>query len=135
MILSDAVLLSLVGPNPVFGRLGVATSVVVVAEHTGPVIVLASKVTVPGSCANRRPFKEAPVFIALTPLSAKILPIKEVVVARVAELPIRHHTLQGSPPVTDEPGEVISVDTVLKTQTPEPVRFKFPLNVKLLVEQ
>jgi hypothetical protein len=61
--------------------------------------------------------------------------MNEVVVSRVAELPILHHTLQGSPPVTDEPGDVMSVDTVLKIQTPDPVRVRFPLSEKLLVEQ
>ena len=68
-------------------------------------------------------------------VSAKIFPMNEVVVSSVAELPTLHHTLQGSPPVTDEPGDVIRVDTVLKIQTPDPVRFRFPDNVKLLVEQ
>jgi hypothetical protein len=98
-------------------------------------MVLAFNVTVPAACAKTRPFKIAPAFRAVVPLSAKILPINDVVVPRVAELPIRHHTLQGSPPVTDEPDDVISVDTVLKIQTPEPVRVRFPLSVKLLVEQ
>lgn len=129
-----------VEPTPVFGRPGVPPPSSdepspVAAAHTGPVMVLESSVTVPASCANSRPFKVAPVFIALTPSSAKILPMKEVVVSKVAELPILHQTLQGSPPVTDEPGEVMSVDTVLKIQTPDPVRFRFPLSEKLLVEQ
>ena len=105
------------------------------ATQFGPEMVFPSKVTVPAVCTKSRPFKVAPVFRALTPLSAKIFPINEVVVPRVTELPTLHHTLQGSSPVTDEPGEVISVDTVLKIQTPDPVRFKFPDSEKLLVEQ
>jgi hypothetical protein len=73
--------------------------------------------------------------MALTPFKARMFPMNDVVVSSVTELPILHHTLQGSPPVTDEPGEVISVDTVLKIQTPDPVRLRFPLSEKLLVEQ
>jgi hypothetical protein len=68
-------------------------------------------------------------------VSARILPMNAVVVSRVAELPTLHHTLQGSPPVIEEPGDVMRVDTVLKIQTPDPVRVKFPVNEKLLVEQ
>jgi len=102
--------------------------------HVGPVIVLPSKVTVAADRPKNRPSKVAPVFIALTPFCDITVPINEVVVSRVVELPIRHHTLQGSPPVTDEPGEVMSVDTVLKIQTPEPTRVRFPLSEKLLVE-
>src|SRR6202035_4811307 len=99
-------------------------------------MVLAFSVTVPADSAKTRPFKVAPVFKAVVPFCAIIVPINDVVVSRVAELPILHQTLQGSPPVTDEPGDVIIVDTVLKIQTPEdPVRVRFPLNVKLLVEQ
>lgn len=64
-----------------------------------------------------------------------MLPMNEVVVASVAELPILHQTLQGSPPVTDDPGEVIRVETVLKIHTPEPVSLKLPDSEKLLVEQ
>lgn len=119
----------------VVGVVVVVVVVGVVAAHVGPEIVLASNVTVPAACAKTRPFKVAPVCKAVTPLSAKIFPMNEVVVLRVAELPILHHTLQASPPVTDEPGDVMSVDTVLKIQTPEPVRFRFPLSEKLLVEQ
>ena len=103
------------------------------AVQFGPEIVLDCSDTWP-VCARTRPFKVAPVFMVME-VSAKILPINDVVVSRVAELPILHHTLQGSPPVTDEPGDVMRVDTVLKIQTPDPVSFKFPVNEKLLVEQ
>lgn len=115
---------------------GVSESPVVsVAAHVGPLIVLLSRVTVPASRANTRPSNVAPLFRAVVPFRARIFPIKDVVVSRVAELPILHHTLHGSPPVTDEPGDVIMVDTVLNIQTPDPVRFRLPLSVKLLVEQ
>ena len=98
-------------------------------------MVLSSSVTVAAASPKKRPFKVAPVFMALTPFCDMIVPANEVVVSRVVELPILHHTLQGSPPVTDEPGDVISVDTVLKIQTPDPLRVRFPLSEKLLVEQ
>ena len=74
--------------------------------------------------------------MTLSVLAITIFPINDVVVSRVAALPILHHTLHGSPPVTDEPGEVISVDTVLKIQTPDvPVRVKFLVSKKLPSEQ
>jgi hypothetical protein len=144
----EELLLSL-GPIPVFGNFGVAEPEELLPElepeelpppegaaaHVGPVMVLAFKVTVPADSAKTRPFRVAPVFKAVVPFCAMIVPINDVVVPRVAELPIRHHTLQGSPPVTDEPGDVIIVDTVLKIQTPDPVRVRFPESEKLLVEQ
>jgi len=98
-------------------------------------MVLSSNVSVPAACTKIRPFNVAPVFMALTPFNAKTFPSNEVVVSSVTELPILHHRLQGSPPVTDEPGDVISVETVLKIQTPDPVSVRFPLSEKLLVEQ
>ena len=96
-------------------------------------IVLESSVTAP-VWARARPFNLAPVFRPMD-VSARIFPIKEVVVPRVAELPILHQTLQGSPPVTEEPGDVMSVETVLNIHTPDPTRFRFPVSEKLLVEQ
>ena len=142
-------LVFLSGPTPVFGKVGTTAADEPVPEplpplpllpppevaHVGPVMVLACSVNVPADSAKTRPFKVAPVFKAVVPFWAMIVPINDVVVSRVAELPIRHQTLQGSPPVTDEPGDVMMVDTVLKIQTPEPVRVRFPDNVKALVEQ
>jgi hypothetical protein len=133
-------------PKPVFGAPGVVVDELLlllllllleelVVAQVGPVIVLASSVTVPADSAKTRPSRVAPVSRAVTPFCAIIVPINEVVVPKVAELPTRHHTLQGSPPVTDEPDDVMSVDTVLKIQTPDPVRVRFPLSEKLLVEQ
>jgi hypothetical protein len=114
---------------------GVETGVGLVAApaQVGPEMVLASNVTSP-VCARARPFNVAPLR-SQTDVSAKIFPINEVVVSRVAELPTLHHTLQGSPPVTDEPVDVVSPDTVLKIQTPDPVRFKFLVSKKLPEEQ
>lgn len=133
------------GPIPVLGSLGTAAVDEPAPEdellpppedaQVGPVIVLAFSVTVAADSPKNRPFKVAPVFIALTPFCDITVPINEVVVSSVVELPILHQTLQGSPPVTDEPGDVMSVDTVLKIQTPDPVRVRFPDSVKLLVEQ
>jgi hypothetical protein len=101
--------------------------------HVGPEIVLVSKVTAP-FCAKARPFRVAPVFMVIE-VSAKIFPINELVVPRVAELPTLHQTLHGSPPVIDELVAAIKVEADLKIQTPEPVRFKFPDNAKLPAEQ
>lgn len=110
--------------------------VVVVVVQVGPVIVLSSKVTLAPDSAKNRPFKVAPVCMALTPVCDKTVPMNEVVVKRVVELPTLHQTLQGSPPVTDEPVAVMSVDTDLKIHTPVfPVRVRFPDSEKALVEQ
>jgi hypothetical protein len=110
--------------------------VVVVVLQIGPVMVLSFNVTVPTLNAKNRPFKVAPEFIAFTPSCEITVPMNEVVVSRVVEEPILHHTLQGSPPVTDEPGDVMSVDTVLKIHTPVfPVRARCPVSKKLPAEQ
>ncbi len=91
-------------------------------------MVLASNVTAP-VCARARPFKLAPVFRVMD-VSARIFPMNLVFVPRVAELPTLHHALHGSPPVTDEPDDVMSVDADLKIQTPDPARVRFPLSAK-----
>ena len=110
--------------------------VVVVVVQVGPVIMLSSKDTLAPDSAKNRPFKVAPVCIALAPVCDKTVPMNEVVVARVVELPTLHQTLQGSPPVTVEPVDVMSVDTDLKIHTPVfPVRVRFPDSEKALVEQ
>jgi hypothetical protein len=118
----------------------VAELVVVVSgvAHVGPVMVLESNVRVPADPTKTRPFKVAPVFRAVVSATSctKIFPSNEVFVPRVAALPILHHRLQGSPPVTDERDDVISVVTVLKIQTPDdPVRVRFPVSKKLPAEQ
>ena len=98
-------------------------------------MVFESRVSVPALSTKIRPFSVALVCIALAPFCATMVPMNEVVVSSVTELPTLHQTAQGSPPVTEEPGDVISVDTVWKIQSPDPTRFRFPLSEKLLVEQ
>ena len=109
--------------------------VVVVVVQVGSVMVLSFNVTVPALSAKNRPSKVAPDCIALTPFSDITVPMNDVVELRVVELPTLHHTLQGSPPVTLAPVDVINVDPVLKIQTPDPVRFRVVVIEKLLSEQ
>ena len=94
----------------------------------GPVMVLVSNVTAP-VCARARPFKLAPCCRPMD-VSARIFPINEVLVPRVAELTTRHHTLHGSPPTTLAVPEVMRVDADLKIQTPDPLRVSVPDNAK-----
>ena len=108
---------------------------VAVAAGAQPAVetLLLCSVTAP-VCARARPFKSAPVFRVML-VSARIFPLNEVVVSRVADEATLHHTLHGSPPVTDEPGDVISVDnTDLKIQTPDPLSVKFPVSMKALAQ-
>jgi hypothetical protein len=115
------------------GVLVAGTGVLAPAEQAVVVIVLLSRVTAP-FCASARPSNVAP-FSREIDVRARMLPTNEVVVSRVAELPIRHQTSQGSPPVTDESGDVKRADAVLKTQTPEPERVRLPVSKKLPPEQ
>jgi hypothetical protein len=103
------------------------------STQLGPNIVFPFSDTAP-VWARARPFILAPVFKVIE-TKARIFPSNEVLVSKVAELPTCHQTLQGFPPVTDEPDEVSNVDAALNIHTPEPIRFKFPLSEKLLVEQ
>ena len=116
----------------VFVFVGVRVAVAVGATAQIREMLLVANVTAP-VCARARPFKLAPVFRPID-VDARIFPMNAVVVSRVAELPTLHHTLHGSPPVTDEPGDVISVDADLKIQTPDPVRVRFPLKVKAVAQ-
>jgi len=102
------------------------------AEQFGPVMTLESRVTAP-VCARARPSRLALVFRAMD-VRARMFPMKEVVVSIVAELPTRHHTLHGSPPETDEPGDVMSVDADLKIHTPDPLSVRFPVSVKAVAQ-
>ena len=91
--------------------------------------MLVSNVTAP-FCARARPFKFAPL-VSVMDAKARIFPLNSEAVPSVAELPTLHHTLHGSPPVTDEPDDVISVESDLKIQTPDdPVRVRFPVSAK-----
>jgi hypothetical protein len=105
------------------------TGVVVPAgAQGGPLKVLLSSVTEP-VCARARPFTLAPV-CTLMDVEAKMLPIHDVLVPRVAELTTRHHTWHGSPPETLAPPEVTRSDADLKIQTPDPARVSAPDNLK-----
>lgn len=120
------------------GDVGVGVGVEVgAAAQLGPVMVFEFSVTVAPAPAKTRPFSVAPEFRAVVSatLAVTIFPMKVVPEPRVAALPTLHHTLHASPPVTDEPLDVMIVETDLKIQTPEPVRLRFPVRVKLLVEQ
>jgi hypothetical protein len=97
-------------------------------EQFGPVIVLVSSDTWP-VCAMARPFKLAPV-CRLMDVSARIFPMKLVPVPRVPDETSLHQTLQGSPPVTDELLDVVSVAADLKIQTPDPLSVRFPVSRK-----
>jgi hypothetical protein len=122
------------GPAPVFGSFGTTVVELLLPEevdadkHAAPVMVLSSSVTAP-VCAKARPFKLAPVSRVMD-VEARIFPMKEVPVPRVAELTSRHQTLQGSPPVTDESDDVVSVAADLKIQTPDPLRVRFSVSMK-----
>jgi hypothetical protein len=95
------------------------------SAQIGPLMMLESIDTSP-VCARARPFNLAPVS-RLMDVSARIFPMNLVVVWRVAELTTLHHTLHGSPPVTDEPDDVLSSDADLKIQTPDdPLSVRFP---------
>jgi hypothetical protein len=98
------------------------------AAHVGPEMTLLSNVTAP-VWAKARPFKVAPVSKPME-VSARMVPSNEVVVSRVADETTLHHTLHGSPPVTDEPGDVMRDDADLNIQTPDPERVRFPVSVK-----
>jgi hypothetical protein len=63
--------------------------------------------------------------------------MNELPVPRVPDATSLHHTLQGSPPVTDEPEEVVSPEAsaaALKIQTPDPLRVRFPVSRKVLAQ-
>jgi len=134
-----------VGPPGVIVAVGVGVFVGVVAVGVGmvavavggggarqinPVMVLESNVTAP-VCARARPFKLAPV-CRLMDVDARIFPINEVFVPRVAELTTRHHTSQGLSPTTLAVPEVMRVDADLKIQTSvlNPLRVSVPDNSK-----
>src|SRR5687768_9059193 len=130
-----------IGAPPVFGKpliacfvaLGpavgpaVGTAVGSGAVQTGPVIVFEFSVT--AACARARPFRIAPACMLML-VPARILPIREELVKISAAETSLHHTLHGSPPVTDEPADVVSVAADLKIQTPDPLSVRFPVSMK-----
>jgi hypothetical protein len=90
-------------------------------------MALAFNVT--AACAKARPFNLAP-FCMLMLVPARMLPMIEELAKMSALETSLHHTLQGSPPVTDDPADVVSVAADLKIQTPDPLRVRFPVNKK-----
>jgi len=123
-----------VGDGPaVFVAVGTNVSVAVgtgvaAAAQGGLEKVLLSNVTAP-FCAKARPSKLAPVSM-LMDADASILPINDVLVPSVAELPTRHHTLQGFPPTTLALPVVVRELADLKIQTPAPLSVSAPDNAK-----
>jgi hypothetical protein len=106
---------------------------VAAAAHAAFVMVFPCKI-ISVLLAKARPVNVAPVLIVIDEY-ARMFPRNDVVVSRTALLPIPHHILQGSPPVTEEPGDVVRPDTVLKIQTPDPVRVIVPVRRKVPPEQ
>ena len=110
----DESFLLLLGPYPVFGSFGTTVADELLprtdglllgtggllledaaVRHADPVIVLLSNVTAP-VCAKARPFKLAPV-PKLIEVRARMLPINDVFVPRLAELATFHQTLHDEP--------------------------------------
>jgi hypothetical protein len=88
------------------------------ASHTAKETLLVSNVTAPFR-ANTLPDMLTPVFTVIL-ASARIFPLKVVVVPSVAELPTCQNTLQGEALLirtTDDADAVVSVLPILKTQT------------------
>ena len=137
--IDDVVVGVAVGPSVVGVAVGVSVGGAVVgvlvevavavgaAAQIGPKMLLASNVT--AACARARPFKLAPV-CRLILVPARMLPMTEELAKRSAAETSLHHTLHGSPPVTDEPADAVSVAADLKIQTPDPLSVRFPVNRK-----
>ena len=88
------------------------------ALHSVMETMLLSSVTAP-VCAKALPDTLAPVFKVML-VSARMFPMNEVVVPRVAELPTCQNTLQPEPPLmmfTDELLAVVSVLPIWKMKT------------------
>jgi hypothetical protein len=63
-------------------------------------------------------------------VDARIFPMNEVPVPIVPDETSLHHTLHGSPPITEELDDVVSVAADLKIQTPDPLSSRFPVSMK-----
>jgi hypothetical protein len=61
---------------------------------------------------------------------ARIFPMNVVPVPIVPDETSLHHTLHGSPPVTEELDDVVSVEADLKIHTPDPLSVRFPVSWK-----
>ena len=89
----------------------VVVVVAVAAAHVGTLIVLLLRVTAP-VWASSRPCTLAPLF-NVTDVCARIVPTKDVVVPKVAELPTCQKTLHACAPsikTTELPEAVVNVD-------------------------
>jgi hypothetical protein len=129
-------------PTPMLLGLKALTSVGGTAtEHARGVTRLVSIVTAPpppgSSPARALPVTLAPVLRVML-VNARILPMNDVVVPRVAELPTCQKTLHGCPAAplavlitTDEPDPVMRVLTVLNIQTSLAVPERVSVPVKL----
>jgi hypothetical protein len=113
----------------------VAVAVAAAAAQNTGVMVLSSSDTAPVR-ARALPSRLAPVFMVML-ASARMFPLSEVVVSTVAELPTCQNRLQPGPEpplvkTTDEPGAVVSVLPIWKTQTelgsPKALRMSCPVN-------
>jgi hypothetical protein len=129
-----------VGNVPVGVTLGVFVAVVVSvgvsvgpATQTGPKTLFESRVTSP-TCVRARPFRLAPVWRWMAS-SARMFPMNEVFAPSVPAETSLHQMLHGSPPVTLEPAEVVSVAADLKIQTPAPLRVRFPVSKNASAQQ
>lgn len=122
-----AVVAAAVGAEVAAEVAAAVVGVVDAARQDELVMTLLSRVTAPVS-ARARPFKRAPVPTVME-VEARMVPVNEVFVPRVAELTSRHHTVQGLPPTTLAEPDVISVAADLKIQTPDPLRVSVPDNV------
>src|SRR4051794_25770553 len=117
-----------------FGRAGTGT------KQAALVITLLSSVTAPLR-ASARPITCTPV-VSVMLVNASTLPMKDVVVPAVAELPTCQNTLHGEPPLiitTDEALAVVSVLPILKTKTapalPNALSVRVPVSCAELEKQ
>lgn len=114
---------------------GVGVAVGVDVEQSGLVITLLSSVTAPAR-ASTRPWTVAPVF-SVAEVCARIVPMKLVVLSRVADDPTCQYTLHALPPLMNLTlllGAVTNVVPALKMNTAagSPWAFKVRLPVRAM---
>src|SRR3954470_13389345 len=99
-------------------------------EHAAVLTTLLSSVTAPLR-ASARPIIRTPV-VSVMLVNASTLPMRDVVVPAVAELPTCQNTLHAEPPLiitTDEALAVVSVLPILKTKTAAALPNEFSVSV------
>ena len=89
----------------------IGTRWIATAAHAGPGAILLSSVTAPLR-ANALPDKVALVFSVML-VRATMLPMNEVVVPRVAEVPTCQNISHGEPPLMTFTDELLAVVSVL----------------------